>query len=303
MGDRRTFVSVDLDDPGCYHAIHGLSPPRPEHRGIVLERCLPRFLELFAKLGVRATFFVIGRDLDRDRRQHGRGADLLRQALGEGHELANHSHAHDYALTRRSAEAMRRDIEACDVLLRDLGADVRGFRAPGYTHDARLLAQVRAVGYAYDSSMLPSPPYYAAKVGIIAGARVLGRRSASSVRGGASFFGPRVRHYRVDAGLWELPISVSPVLRLPLIGTSLLSTPEALARRLRRSALALDELHLELHGIDLADPERDGFAPELVARQPELRTSLVRRRDALAELLRARGPTTRLRDVAGDPPP
>ncbi len=61
-----TLVSVDLDDIECYHAIHGLRPPSVATAGVGLERWLPRFLELFDRLGVRATFFVIGRDLARD---------------------------------------------------------------------------------------------------------------------------------------------------------------------------------------------------------------------------------------------
>ena len=58
-----TLLSVDLDDVGCYHSIHGLSKPPDSAAGLVLETCLPRFLELFAALGVTATFFIIGRDL------------------------------------------------------------------------------------------------------------------------------------------------------------------------------------------------------------------------------------------------
>ena len=69
-----TLVSVDLDDVGCYHAIHGLPPPSQQQLGNVLERCLPRFLELFGQLNVLATFFVIGRDLARDLKDFGRGA-------------------------------------------------------------------------------------------------------------------------------------------------------------------------------------------------------------------------------------
>ena len=105
MSERSTIVSVDLDDLACYHAIHGLAAPDPSHAGVVLERCLPRFLALFDELGVRATFFVVGRDLQRDLAAGGRGAALLRQALAAGHELGNHSFAHAYDLVRWAPEA------------------------------------------------------------------------------------------------------------------------------------------------------------------------------------------------------
>lgn len=297
MSARQTLVSVDLDDIACYHGIHGLAPPSPAARGVVLERCLPRFLELFAELGVRATFFVIGRDLEEDVRAGGRGAALLRQALAEGHELANHSFAHPYDLVRWSEASMRADLEACDRLLRDLGADPVGFRAPGYTHTRTLLQQVRALGYAYDSSALPSPPYYLAKVATIAWYALRGRRSQSEVRGASSFLGPRRPYMHAGLELRELPMSVTPVLRLPLIGTTLLSGPRWLAARLRARAERLAWFHLELHGIDLADPDADGYAPALLRVQPELQRSLADKRTALRELLGARGTTTLLRDA------
>lgn len=296
MAERRTLVSVDLDDVACYHAIHGLPAPDPAMRGLVLERCLPRFLDLFGALGVRATFFVVGRDLDRDLGERGRGAELLRAALTEGHELANHSYAHAYDLVTWPSGAMRADLQACDAVLRALGADPRGFRAPGYTHDERLLAQVRTLGYAYDSSALPSPPYYAAKLGALVLYALVRRPSQSLARGARAFLGPRSPHRRAD-GLWELPISVTPGLRLPLIGTSLLCTPEPIARRLVAAARELGDLHIELHGLDLADGERDGYASPLRHRQPELRAPLDLKRRRLESLLRDRGRTTLLRDV------
>src|SRR5690606_5927288 len=95
---RGTILSVDLDDLACYHAIHGLPPPAPEQAGVVLERCLPRFLRLLNELGARATFFVVGRDLERDMQGGGHGAALLGLAARSGHELANHSYSHAYDL-------------------------------------------------------------------------------------------------------------------------------------------------------------------------------------------------------------
>jgi peptidoglycan/xylan/chitin deacetylase (PgdA/CDA1 family) len=285
-----TLVSVDLDDVACYHAIHGLAPPAPDADRVALERCLPRFLELFAAHGTTATFFVIGRDLGRDRAAGGVGATLLARAHAAGHELGNHSFAHDYRLASWDGARIAEDLRACDRLLREVGAVPVGFRAPGYTHDRRLLAQVAGLGYRYDSSSLPSPAYYLAKLGVMGLMRVRGRRSASSVSGMSAFFGATGPHYRPDVGLWEVPISVSPVLRLPLIGTTLLAGPDRVADRLRREAARAAHLHLELHAIDLADETADGLAPELCAVAPELRTPLSIRRRRLVELLEARGP-------------
>lgn len=293
----RTAVSVDLDDLSCYHGIHGLPAPSGDEAGVVLERCLPRFLELFDVCGVRATFFVIGRDLERDIKGKGKGAALLREAVAAGHELGNHSYAHAYDLTRWSPSEQRADLLRCHELLTQLSPDVEGFRAPGYTHDRQLLSVVAELGYRYDSSALPSPAYYAAKVAAIGAMRLLGRRSQSLVTGAKSFTGPRRPHRRADVSLWELPISVTPVMRWPLIGTTVLGQPGLLAAPMRRAARATRFLNLELHGLDLADPARDGYVDTLLRVQPELRTPLAWRRARLQELLVLRGGGHPLREA------
>lgn len=290
--DRLTLVSVDLDDPSCYHAIHGLPPPRDTEAGAVLERALPRFLDLFAELGVRATFFVIGRDVERDLGAGGAGAEVLRRAVREGHELANHSHAHAYDLSRWDGARQLEDLRRCDTLLRELGAEPCGFRAPGYTHDDGLLHQVAELGYRYDASALPSWSYYAAKVLIIGWLALRGKRSASLATGAGSFFGPRTPTYREDLKLWRFPVSASPALRLPLIGTSLLAGPTWLGAHLRKVAARERYFHLEMHGIDLADGEADGWDPAIRKRQPELGVPLPVRMQRLKELLIARGDAT-----------
>ena len=289
-----TILSLDLDDLACYHAIHGLEAPPPDKARLALEVWLPRFLDVFAKLDVQATIFVIGRDLERDLTEGGRGAANLRRALAEGHELANHSHAHDYAMHTWAAPEIAADLRRCDALLRQLGAEAIGFRAPGYTHDRHLLVQAAALGYRYDSSLLPSPTYYAAKLGVLGLGRLRGRRSASQVGGARSFIGPTAVHFLPELDLWEMPISVSRGLRLPLIGTFLLpDAPPMMSRlqgqALRREAMSTAHLHLELHAIDLADAEADALPADLVARQRDLKTPLARRLERLVELIKARG--------------
>ena len=217
MSGQSTIVSVDLDDLACYHAIHGLPAPPAASAGVVLERCLPRFLALFEELGVRATFFVIGRDLQRDLAAGGRGAALLRKALAAGHELANHSFAHAYDMVTWTPAAIYDDLRRCDVLLRGLGARPAGFRAPGYTHDGLLLQQVAALGYRYDASLLPSPSYFAGKLAVIGWMAVKGEKSGSLARGWRSFVGPTRPHFMPECGLWEVPVSVSPSMSMSVL--------------------------------------------------------------------------------------
>jgi peptidoglycan/xylan/chitin deacetylase (PgdA/CDA1 family) len=276
---RVVAVSVDLDAVACYYRIHALPGPPPDRaRFAVLRRCLPRFAELFARHGVRATFFVVGGDLEEDASGRARLADLSRA----GHELASHTHSHPYDFVRLGDRALAEEIDRAHAAIGDCaGGPPVGFRAPGYEISQRVVDLLAARGYRYDSSLLPSPPYYGAKALVMAAMRLRGRASGSILGSPAAPFGS-VRPHRLAGGeLLELPIAVSPIARLPVIGTTLVLAPDWLRRRLVAGALRRPLFNLELHGIDLADAEADEIPPALVARQPDLRRPLAHKLAAL----------------------
>src|SRR6476646_9378593 len=125
-------VSVDLDPVECYYRIHALEGaplPDAEARYAVLRRCLPRFRDLFARHGVHATFFVVGRDLEEDPEGRALLADLAR----DGHELASHTHTHPYDLVRLGATTIASEIDRAHAAIAECaGVAPVGFRAPGY---------------------------------------------------------------------------------------------------------------------------------------------------------------------------
>jgi hypothetical protein len=172
-----------------------------------------------------------------------------------------------------------------------------GFRAPGYEISAELIDILVERGYRYDSSTFPAIPYYLAKAAVMTVIRLAGRKSGSILGSPKVLAAPRVP-YRPAAGapyrkgqlpIVELPVTVTPTLRLHVIGTTVVLAPEWLRRRLVARALGTPHFNLELHGIDLADAASDGISSALVARQPDLRVSLARKRAALdATLAQAR---------------
>jgi len=234
---------------------------------------LSRFCELFDALRVRATFFAVGREV-------AYAPQALRKAAAGQHEIASHSHDHDYALSRRPAAQIAEDLQRCEDALAAAGvARPRGFRAPGYTISPALLEAVKARGYAYDSSLLPSPPYYLAKAAVMAGYSLRGRESRSILGTPAQLFSRRGAHRR--SGVRELPVATLPLLRVPVIGTTVLAAPW-----LARGGFARGHLNLELHGIDALDASE--VPAEIAAAQPGLRekasAKLARLRALLAAL-------------------
>lgn len=250
---------MDLDGLGCYAAIHGLDPGALDERALqaVPVVALGRFCELFAAVGVKATLFAIGAEVGLPG-----AARVLKAAAGAGHEIASHTYGHDYALSRRPEKEISADLERCEQELLAAGLPgPRGVRAPGYTLSTTFLGAVRERGYLYDSSLLPSPPYYAAKAVAIAAYRLRGRDSRSILGTPGQLFARRAPHWL--HGVRELPIATVPALRFPVIGTTVLALPG-----LARAGFAGGHLNLELHGIDALD--RSDVPPEIAAVQPGL---------------------------------
>jgi hypothetical protein len=283
---RLAAVSVDLDGLEHYYALHGLG-----HRAganAVYETALPRFLDLFAELDLRATFFAIGRDLEAPA-----CARVLKTARAAGHEIANHSYAHRYDLVRCEDAVVEAEVALGEEAIREaVGVPCEGFRAPGYNIDERVLAMCRRLGYRYDSSVFPSVPYYVAKAAVMAGLRLRGRRSGATL-GGAKVllaptrpYRPREDDYRLAGGhdLLEIPIALVPGLRFPFIGTWICLWPDRICDLAWALVRRSDFVNLELHGIELLGLGEDRLDPGL-RRQPDLRVPLEKKRRRLARLL------------------
>lgn len=84
----------------------------------------PTVLEMLRARGARATFFVIGRWVERY-------PELTRQIVSEGHALGNHSQEHSYNFWALGPVRMRREIHKAQQTIQNVsGAPCRWFRAP-----------------------------------------------------------------------------------------------------------------------------------------------------------------------------
>ena len=283
----RCAISIDVDSIACYYRIHGLGPAPAALGHVVMSRCVPRFAEILDRRGIRATFFLVAGDLD-PRGPGGSAAAAEARArvaalAAAGHEIGNHSYSHPYDLARHGAAEAGAEIELAHALLSEAaGRPVRGFRAPGYDLSAAMMAHLLRLDYRYDSSIFPAPGYYAAKAAVMGALAVLGRRSGAVLTNPRALAAPAEPYRpavgapwrRGQAALVELPVAVTPGLRVPAIGTSLLLAPGWLRERLIGAMRGRRLFNFELHGIDLADAASDGIPAALVARQPDLRLPL-----------------------------
>lgn len=295
----RCAISIDVDSIACYYRIHGLGPAPAALGDVIMRRCVPRFAELLDRRGIRATFFVVAGDLD----PHGPAGTEAAAAVARarvaalaaaGHEIGNHSYSHPYDLARFGAAEAGAEIELAHALLSAAaGRPVQGFRAPGYDLSAAMMAHLVRLDYRYDSSIFPAPGYYAAKAAVMGALAALGRQSGAVLTNPRALAAPAEPYRpavdapwrRGQAALMELPVAVTPGLRVPAIGTSLLLAPGWLRERLIGAMRGRRLFNFELHGIDLADAAGDGIPAALVARQPDLRLPLAEKQRRFEAML------------------
>ena len=297
MSVRAVALTIDMDGVAEYARLHGLTAPSSDPL-LMYRAPLARFADLCASLGARGTIYAIGRDVEA-----GAGV-MLSPLLARGFEVGAHSFAHDYAMAERDVPFVYDDVaRARRAIETALGRAPVGFRAPGYLLSTTILDALEALGFAYDSSVLPSPSYYALKLAVLTGYRLIGRDFASSW--GTPRLGlaptqpyrPAVQPYdRGNRKLIELPIAVSTAARLPLTAAAMVLAPRALLRFMMRSLASRDVVIVNFHAMDLVDPAIDGLPAELARYQPELRIAvderLARLHDSLGGLLRDRQPMT-----------
>ena len=145
----------------------------------------------------------------------------------------------------------------------------------------------------------------------MAAMKLVGRTSHSVLGDPRALFAPatrigraRARSARGSRTLVELPVSVSPGLRLPAIGTSLLAGADDGARAAARvdAQAAVLQPRAARHRSRSA-PTRTASPAVLVAQQPDLRATLQHKQRALEATLDRLAPDYRfatLRDVAAE---
>ncbi len=191
-----------------------------------------RFLEPY---GIKATLFVVGNDL-----RHSENHAPLRSMVEMGHEIANHTLTHAQGFRLLAPQAKRAEIlgmqELCEQVI---GRRPVGFRSPGWNMSDDALPILEELGYLYDSSVFPTS--------LAPVLKFLHWRTMRSRRGGdRTTLGPwdymlaPTHPYRTrrdgfgragEGGIIEFPITVTPIVRLPLFATFLLATGIGLYKR------------------------------------------------------------------------
>ncbi len=254
----RGCVHVDLDGLWAIRECYGLPGNDLLVHDPIYEQGVPNFLALFERFQIQATFFVAGRDADVPEKQ-----EQLREIVRHGHEIGNHSYSHQIGFSRLGRTEIRADLKRSqEAIQRAVGTAPVGFRAPGYDLSPALLCELIDLGFRYDSSLLPT--FFSPVLRMIA--RYLsGSLIAKRAQYGRLVYGRApLQPYRININrpwredirspLVEIPITTSPLLRLPFHGSVAITLGIKYVERIV-AALIRRQLPITyvFHGIDLVD--------------------------------------------------
>ncbi len=222
---KQVCVTIDMDNYQDYRSLVDRDGTDVAH-SFYLD-AVPRFLDLLDRFGMRATFFVIGRDAALPAHR-----PLVREIVARGHEVGNHSYTHPYNFRQLDRAAKEAEIAGGETAIADvIGERPLGFRTPSCDVDAETLAVLAERGYLYDSSVFPSPIMWA----FMLYGKLFVQRGDYQHGHLASVFAPgtpylpavdrihRPRDPRTvrPPYVLEIPFSIVPGLRIPFYSTML----------------------------------------------------------------------------------
>ena len=279
-------IGVDVDTLGSYYQAYGIAGKPAEDP--VYSRGVPRYLELFRELEIRATFFLVARDLD-----HPAQLEIARRIRDEGHEIGSHSLTHPFRFRSLPRPEKERQIREAEEKMENLlGVRPRGFRVPGWDVDEETLSILESRGYLYDSSVLPSlilpllKLVHLLKGGAKRGTTGMGKNLCALAPSRPYFPSRKSIWRRGGHSLLEIPISVTPLIRLPFFASWHLALnffiypwDYYLLRWLNVP------INYELHPIEMIDYSEGDYPPAIKA-QPGFATPWRKKRQGIGDLLR-----------------
>jgi peptidoglycan/xylan/chitin deacetylase (PgdA/CDA1 family) len=143
-------LSLDLDNKWSYMKTHGDRgwEAFPSYLDVVV----PRFLDMFARLRLAPTIFVVGQDAALPI-----NGPALRAIADAGLEIGNHSYRHEPWLHRYSESDIDAELASAEEAIeRATGQRPIGFRGPGFSVSDTVLRVLARRGYRYDASTFPT---------------------------------------------------------------------------------------------------------------------------------------------------
>ncbi|MEM8587949.1 MAG: polysaccharide deacetylase [Pseudomonadota bacterium] len=142
-------VDVDADVPYRWQHRDAMPPTlgQLEQRRFGPRQGLWRLVGLIEQNGIKGSFYVPGLVAETH-------PDLLPELLDRGHEIGLHGYFHEIVAESDDAEFARALDKSLALFERQTGKPPVGFRSPAWEMTRPMLARLKEVGLAYDSSLM-----------------------------------------------------------------------------------------------------------------------------------------------------
>ena len=178
LSDLSHAVSLERLGPRLFERILWRAPTDEPKIGITFDDgphtgSTPQILDLLCRLNVPATFFLVGKHLEKH-------PEIVREMVSAGHEIGNHTFSHSL-LYMSTKNRIRDEISRTDTLLRNIdGAEPKFFRPPAGFFTKQVLDIAEQLGYkTVVGDVYPRDPHLPGEEKIVG--RVLQRTVAGSI--------------------------------------------------------------------------------------------------------------------------
>lgn len=219
-------LSIDIDTLKTHFKGFGLK--RGEYDFSDFREGMENILDFLDLFGIKATFFIVGRDLLFEQ-----NVPIVREAVRRGHEIANHTMNHIQGFRLLPSPEKEKEVEQAERLIEQCaGRRPVGFRNPGWNINNDMVGILERKGYLYDSSIFPS---FLNPLLKIMHYRAMSDRPFSdrTTLGRIEYMFAPTKPYHPSlssflkkgtASLIEFPLPVVPGIRIPFFATFLLKT-------------------------------------------------------------------------------
>ena len=211
---------VDVDSPVKLLDFYGIRNSNYTDHDLddFYRTALERALSLFDTCNIKVTFFVVGEELEKS----STATEKIREAYLSGHEIANHTYTHCFGLTKLEEPVIYAEIARCSESIEKItGTPPKGFRAPGYDMNNKVMEILERLHFQYDSSGC-----WSMLTPVIQMYHKLLRKEATihSGYGENSWRLPSLPYYPSREN-WQLPTEYREIVEVPLPRTKLFQLP------------------------------------------------------------------------------
>ena len=220
-------ITIDVDSLKAIFKGKDLNKPEG-YTYLEYEIGMQNFLDIFDEFGIKATFFVVGEDLN-----HLPNRSIVQQAYNRGHEIANHTMNHTQGFRFLAEREKQKELEMCEAVIEaSIGTKPVGFRSPGWNIGDNDISLMIQRGYQYDSSVFPT--YLMPLLKFLHFVTMNSRAKIDrTTMGQMDYMFASPLPYQTDlnqlrkkgnSGFFEMPVSVTPITRIPFFATFHLAT-------------------------------------------------------------------------------